>query len=59
VLQKISETPVDDKGLTTERIEIKHVTIRDTPAEPFVNETAPELGTYRAVLDTSAGPIAI
>jgi len=59
VLQKISETPVDDKGLTTERIEVKHVTIRDTPTEPFVNETAQELGGYRAVLDTSAGPIAI
>jgi len=59
VLQKISETPVDDKGLTTERIEIKHVAIRDTPAEPFVTETAQELATYRAVLDTSAGPIAI
>jgi peptidyl-prolyl cis-trans isomerase B (cyclophilin B) len=59
VLQKISEAPVDDKGITTERIEIKHVTIRDTPAEPFVNETVQELGNYRAVLDTSAGPIAI
>ena len=59
VLQKISETPVDDKGLVTERIEIKHVTIRDTPAEPFVGETPQELAGYRAVLDTSAGPIAV
>jgi cyclophilin family peptidyl-prolyl cis-trans isomerase len=59
VLQKISETPVDDKGLTTERISIAHVTIRDRPAEPFVSESAAELGAYRAVLDTSAGPIAI
>jgi len=59
VLQKISEVPVDDKGLATERIEIRHVTIRDTPAEPFVNESAAELGGYRAVLDTSAGPITI
>ena len=58
VLQKISETPVDDKGLATERIEITHVAIRDTPAEPFVTETPQELGTYRAVLDTSMGPIA-
>ena len=32
VLQKISETPVDDKGVATERVEIRHVTIRDTPA---------------------------
>ncbi len=59
VLQKISEAPVDDKGLVTERIEIKHVTVRDTPAEPFVTETPQELGAYRAVLDTSDGPIAI
>jgi cyclophilin family peptidyl-prolyl cis-trans isomerase len=59
VLQKISETPVDDKGLTTERIEIKRVTIRDRPAEPFVTETPQELGRYRAVLDTSKGPITL
>ena len=59
VLQKISETPVDEKGLATERVEIKHVTIRDTPAEPFVTETPQELGAYRAILDTSDGPITI
>ena len=59
VLQKISETPVDDKGLATERVEIRHVTIRDVPAEPFVTETAAELGAYRAVLDSSVGPITI
>ena len=59
VLQKISETAVDDKGLAVDRIEIKHVTIRDTPAEPFINETPQELGAYRGLLDTSAGPIAI
>ena len=59
VLQKISETPVDDKGMATERVEIRHVTIRDTPAEPFVTETAAELGAYRAVLESSAGPITI
>ncbi len=59
VLQKISETPVDDKGLATERVEIRHVTIRETPAEPFITETPTQLGAYRAVLDTSAGPITI
>jgi cyclophilin family peptidyl-prolyl cis-trans isomerase len=59
VLQKISEVAVDDKGVATERIEIRHVTIRDTPAEPFVAETPQELGAYRAVLDTAAGPITI
>jgi cyclophilin family peptidyl-prolyl cis-trans isomerase len=59
VLQKISETPVDEKGLATERVAIMRVTIRDTPAEPFVNETAEQLGAYHAVLDTSEGAIAI
>jgi peptidyl-prolyl cis-trans isomerase B (cyclophilin B) len=59
VLQKISETPVDDKGVVTERVEIRRVTIRDTPAEPFVTETAAELGTHRAVLDTSSGRITV
>src|SRR5262249_31505793 len=59
VLQKISEAAVDDKGLVTDRIEIKKVAIRDTPADPFITETPQELGAYRAVLDTSRGPIAI
>ena len=59
VLQKISETPIDDKGLVTERVEVRHVTIRDTPADPFVTETPEALGAYHATLDTSAGPITI
>jgi peptidyl-prolyl cis-trans isomerase B (cyclophilin B) len=62
VVQKISETPVDDKGVATERVEIRHVTIRDTPPpepEPFSTEMAQELAAYHAVLDTSAGPITI
>jgi peptidyl-prolyl cis-trans isomerase B (cyclophilin B) len=59
VLQKISEAAVDEKGIAIDRFEIEHVTIRDTPAEPFVSEPAPELAAYRAILETSAGPIAI
>jgi cyclophilin family peptidyl-prolyl cis-trans isomerase len=59
VLLKISATPVDAGGLATERVEIRHVAIRDTPPEPFVAESVAELGTYRAVLDTSEGPITI
>ena len=42
VAQKISETPVDDKGLATERVVLTRVTIRDKPAEtpePFSTET--------------------
>jgi peptidyl-prolyl cis-trans isomerase B (cyclophilin B) len=62
VVQKISETPVDGEGRATERVEIRHVTIRDTPPpqpEPFSTESNQELAAYRAVLETSSGPIAI
>jgi peptidyl-prolyl cis-trans isomerase B (cyclophilin B) len=59
VLQRISSMPLDPSGKLADRVEIKKITIRDTAAEPFVNDTAAELGAYRAVLDTSAGPITI
>lgn len=62
VIQKISETPIDANGKATARVEIKRITIRDTPPpepEPFVNETVQELGAYRAILETSAGPITL
>ena len=59
VLQKISETPVHSSGLTIDRVEIKKVTIRDTPPEPFLTDSPQQLGQYRAVIDTSAGPITI
>jgi peptidyl-prolyl cis-trans isomerase B (cyclophilin B) len=62
VVQKISQAPVDADGLVAERIEIRRVTIRDTPPPDsalFSTETVEELAAYRAVLDTSAGPITI
>jgi peptidyl-prolyl cis-trans isomerase B (cyclophilin B) len=62
IVQKISETPIDDKGFTTERVDIRHVTIRDTPPPtpaPFTTESPQELAAYRAVLETSAGPITL
>src|SRR5205814_2196517 len=46
VLQKISETPVDAAGLATERVEVKHVTIRDRPPEPFINDSVQQLANY-------------
>jgi peptidyl-prolyl cis-trans isomerase B (cyclophilin B) len=60
--QKISEAAVDDKGAPTDRIVMTRVAIRDTPtvtAEPFSTESLAELSRYRAVLETSAGEIAI
>jgi peptidyl-prolyl cis-trans isomerase B (cyclophilin B) len=59
VLQKISESPVDASGITTDRIEIKRVSIRDKPGERFVTESAGQLAAYRAILDTSMGAITI
>jgi peptidyl-prolyl cis-trans isomerase B (cyclophilin B) len=59
IVQKISETPVDDKDVATDRVEIKNVTIRDTPPARFVNDTVQDLAGYRAILDTSAGAITI
>jgi len=62
IVQKISESPADDKGMVAERIEIKSVEIRDTPPPepvPFSTESAADLAAYHAVLETSAGPITI
>src|SRR5262249_26345778 len=56
-LLKISEVAVDATGLAVDRMEIRKVTIRDTPAEAFVNDTPQQLQTYQAVLETSSGPI--
>jgi peptidyl-prolyl cis-trans isomerase B (cyclophilin B) len=60
-LVKISQTPVDGEGKATERVEIRRVTIRDVPviAERFVSDTPEQLARYRAVLETSAGPITL
>jgi peptidyl-prolyl cis-trans isomerase B (cyclophilin B) len=62
VVQAISETPATPEGMTTERVGIESVEIRDTPPpepEPFSTETAETLASYRAVLETSAGSITI
>ncbi|MEP6914989.1 MAG: peptidylprolyl isomerase [Acidobacteriota bacterium] len=62
VIQKISEAPAGADGVPAERIEIASVTIRDTPPpepEPFSTETVAQLASYRAVLETSTGPITV
>jgi peptidyl-prolyl cis-trans isomerase B (cyclophilin B) len=62
VVQQISEAPADADGHPKERIEIKSVVVRDTPPpepEPFASETPASLAQYRAVLETSAGPITV
>jgi peptidyl-prolyl cis-trans isomerase B (cyclophilin B) len=62
VVEKVSHVPADERGMVTERVEIRSVTIRDTPPpvpEPFADETAAGLAQYRAVLITSAGEITL
>jgi peptidyl-prolyl cis-trans isomerase B (cyclophilin B) len=61
VVTKISEVETAE-GKPLARVEIVSVTIRDTPPpepEPFAAESAAQLGAYRAVLETSEGPITI
>lgn len=59
VLQQIAAIPVDADGLATERVEIQNITIRDTPKEPFVDESTTQLATHRLQLETSEGAITI
>jgi peptidyl-prolyl cis-trans isomerase B (cyclophilin B) len=62
VVQRISEAPATPEGRPESRVEIRSVTIRDTPPpepEPFATETPASLARYRAVLETSAGPISV
>jgi len=62
VVTRISETPLDAQGTPSERVEILSVSIRDArppPPVPFTTETVEELGRYRAVLETDAGPVTV
>ncbi len=61
-MQKISEAAADERGAPAERIEIRGVTIRDTPPpepEPFASESPADLAKHRAILETSAGSITV
>jgi peptidyl-prolyl cis-trans isomerase B (cyclophilin B) len=62
VVERISQAPAEPNGAPIERVEIRSVTIRDTPPpepEPFAGETAESMARYRAVLETSAGDISV
>ena len=62
VVQKISETAADERGAPAERVEIRSITIRDTPPpepEPFATESPADLAKYRAILETSVGSITV
>jgi peptidyl-prolyl cis-trans isomerase B (cyclophilin B) len=57
VVQQISAAEADADGRPKARVVIEEVTIRDTPPELYVHETAAQLAKYRVVLDTTKGPI--
>ncbi len=57
VVQRISATDADAEGRPTSRIVIESVTIRDTPPELFVHDSAAELAAYHVLLETTKGPI--
>jgi peptidyl-prolyl cis-trans isomerase B (cyclophilin B) len=62
VAQKVSEAAADADGKPADRIVITDVTIRETPppeVEPFSRESVADLAQYRAVLETSAGPVTV
>ncbi len=58
-LVTISQTPLDASGAATQRVEIHRVSIRETPPERFLLETAGQLAIYHVVLETGAGPITV
>jgi cyclophilin family peptidyl-prolyl cis-trans isomerase len=61
VAQKISTVPADGQ-VPQERIEIRRVTIRETPPpvpEPFVSATAGEMASKHVVLETGMGAITV
>ena len=62
VIDKISTTPVDDKQIAKDRIEIRSIIVRPRPAPappPFTQETVEELSQFHLVMETSKGNIEI
>jgi peptidyl-prolyl cis-trans isomerase B (cyclophilin B) len=62
VPQQVSELPADANGLLDARVVIKSVTIRDTPPPeptPFEQDPPDSLARWRAVLETTLGPITL
>lgn len=62
IVDKISATPVDDKQIAKDRIEVRSITIRPIPkpAPPlFTEESTETLAQFRVVMETSKGNIVI
>jgi cyclophilin family peptidyl-prolyl cis-trans isomerase len=65
VVEKLSQTPTDDKRNATERVEIKSVSIGKIPPPPapvpppFTTETLDELKNFRLAIATTMGNIVV
>ena len=57
IVQQISAVDADAEGRPRSRVDVRAVTIRDTPPEPFVKESPAELGRYRAIVETKLGAL--
>jgi peptidyl-prolyl cis-trans isomerase B (cyclophilin B) len=55
VVQAISAVDAAPDGLPRTRVTIDRITIRDTPAEPFVSATVAEMAAQRAIVETTLG----
>ena len=56
VVEKISQSPADEKGAPLEKVAIRSVSIRDIPPPepvPFAEETPEQLGRHSAVIETT------
>ena len=56
VVQQISAVEADAESHPKTRVVIESVTIRDTPPEPFVHDSAADLAKYHVVVETTKGP---
>lgn len=59
IVQAISNVATDATGVPASRVEIRSITIRDTPVDPFEHPTAADLAAYRAIIETTLGNIEI
>ena len=57
IVQQISAVEADAEGRPRARVDVTAVTIRDTPIEPFVNESPAELGRYHVIIETGLGAL--
>jgi peptidyl-prolyl cis-trans isomerase B (cyclophilin B) len=57
VVQQISAVDADTDGAPRTRVEVTSVSIRDTPRDRFVDDSAADLARYRAIVETTMGSL--